>query len=298
MFNKVLIIGCGLLGSSVLRGIYNKKLSKTILVLEKSKKNISKIKKIKPNIKFIKNLDNQIGDVDLVIICTHMNEYKKIIYKLNKNLKSKCLITDVGSTKINVIKLKNKLLSKRLCWISSHPIAGSEVSGPEFGSKNLFLNKWCVIIKEKKNNPKKINLLKKFWKKLGSKVILMDANNHDKIFSITSHLPHLIAYNLIKTAQDSQKIQRKNLVKYSAGGLRDFSRIAASNEIMWRDIFFSNNSIIQAINLFTKNLNSFKKNIQSKNNKKLLSKLINSKKVRKQIVLLKQDVAKPDFGRE
>ena len=126
----------------------------------------------------------------------------------------------------------------------------------------------------------------------------MDANNHDKIFSITSHLPHLIAYNLIKTAQDSQKIQRKNLVKYSAGGLRDFSRIAASNEIMWRDIFFSNNSIIQAINLFTKNLNSFKKNIQSKNNKKLLSKLINSKKVRKQIVLLKQDVAKPDFGRE
>ena len=126
----------------------------------------------------------------------------------------------------------------------------------------------------------------------------MDANNHDKIFSITSHLPHLIAYNLIKTAQDSQKIQRKNLVKYSAGGLRDFSRIAASNEIMWRDIFFSNNSIIQAINLFTKNLNSFKKNIQSKNNKKLLSKLVNSKKVRKQIVLLKQDVAKPDFGRE
>ena len=111
-------------------------------------------------------------------------------------------------------------------------------------------------------------------------------------------MPHLIAYNLIKTAQDSQKIQRKNLVKYSAGGLRDFSRIAASNEIMWRDIFFSNNSIIQAINLFTKNLNSFKKNIQSKNNKKLLSKLISSKKVRKQIVLLKQDVAKPDFGRE
>ena len=115
MFNKVLIIGCGLLGSSVLRGIYNKKLSKTILVLEKSKKNISKIKKIKPNIKFIKNVDNQIGDVDLVIICTHMNEYKKIIYKLNKNLKSKCLITDVGSTKINVIKLrltKNELRIK------------------------------------------------------------------------------------------------------------------------------------------------------------------------------------------
>ena len=103
----------------------------------------------------------------------------------------------------------------------------------------MFLNKWCVIIKEKNQNPKKVNLLNKFWRKIGSKVVFMNPVNHDKIFSITSHLPHLIAYNLIKTAQDSQKIQRKNLIQYSAGGLRDFSRIAASNEIMWRDIFFN-----------------------------------------------------------
>ena len=298
MFDQISIIGCGLIGSSILRAVYAKKLSKTTLVFEKSKKNISKIKKIKSNIKFVKILNNQISDVDLVIICTPMSEYKKLIPKLNKNLKINCLITDVGSTKQNIVKLKNKILSKKLYWISSHPIAGSEVSGPEYGSKNLFLNKWCVIIKEKRKNSKKINLLKKFWKKLGSKVILMDSNNHDKIFSITSHLPHLIAYNLIKTAQDSQKIQRKNLIQYSAGGLRDFSRIAASNSIMWRDIFFSNDNIIKAINLFAKNLNSFKKIIQKKNNKKLLSRLANSKRVRKQIVQLKQDVAKPDFGRE
>ena len=298
MFNKLLIIGCGLIGSSILRAVYAKKLSKTTLVFEKSKKNISKIKKIKSNIKFVKILNNQISDVDLVIICTPMSEYKKLIPKLNKNLKINCLITDVGSTKQNIVKLKNKILNKKLNWISSHPIAGSEVSGPEYGSKNLFLNKWCVIIKEKRKISKKINLLKKFWKKIGSKVILMDSNNHDKIFSITSHLPHLIAYNLIKTAQDSQKIQRKNLIQYSAGGLRDFSRIAASNSIMWRDIFFSNDNIIKAINLFAKNLNSFKKIIQKKNNKKLLSRLANSKRVRKQIVQLKQDVAKPDFGRE
>ena len=298
MFNKVLIIGCGLIGSSILRAINSKKLSKKIFVLEKSKSNISKIKKIKSNCKFIKNINNKISDVDLVVICTPMSEYKKIIQKLNKSLKKNCLITDVGSTKQNIIKLKNKILSKKLHWISSHPIAGSEVSGPEYGNKNLFLNKWCVIIKEKKQNSKKINLLKKFWKKIGSKVVLMNSINHDKIFSITSHLPHLIAYNLIKTAQDSQKIQRKNLIQYSAGGLRDFSRIAASNEIMWRDIFFSNDNIIKAINLFTKNLNSFKKIIQNKNNKKLLSRLSNSKKVRAQIIQLKQDIAKPDFGRE
>ena len=298
MFKKVLIIGCGLIGSSILRAINSKKLSKKTFVLEKSKKNISKIKKIKSNCKFIKSINREISDVDLVIICTPMSQYKKIIQSLNKSLKAGCLITDVGSTKQNIIKLKNKILNKKLYWILSHPIAGSEVSGPEYGNKNLFLNKWCVIIKEKKQNSKKINLLKKFWKKNGSKVVLMNQVNHDKIFSITSHLPHLIAYNLIKTAQDSQKIQRKNLIQYSAGGLRDFSRIAASNEIMWRDIFFNNDNIIKAINLFTKNLNSFKKIIQNKNNKKLLSRLSNSKKVRTQIVQLKQDIAKPDFGRE
>jgi len=298
MFKKVLIIGCGLIGSSILRAINSKKLSKKTFVLEKSKKNISKIKKIKSNCKFIKSINSEISDVDLVIICTPMSEYKKIIQRLNKSLQTGCLITDVGSTKQNIIKLKNKILNKKLYWILSHPIAGSEVSGPEYGNKNLFLNKWCVIIKEKKQNSKKINLLKKFWKKIGSKVVLMNPVNHDKIFSITSHLPHLIAYNLIKTAQDSQKIQRKNLIQYSAGGLRDFSRIAASNEIMWRDIFFNNDNIIKAINLFTKNLNSFKKIIQNKNNKKLLSRLSNSKKVRTQIVQLKQDIAKPDFGRE
>ena len=126
----------------------------------------------------------------------------------------------------------------------------------------------------------------------------MNSEKHDKIFSITSHLPHLIAYNLVKSAQDFEKILKFNLIKYSAGGLRDFSRIAASNEIMWRDIFFNNDNIIKAINLFTKNLNSLKKIIRNKNNKKLLSRLSNSKKVRTQIVQLKQDVSKPDFGRE
>ena len=298
MFKKVLIIGCGLIGSSILRAIYSKKLSKKIYVLEKSKKNISKIKKIKSNCKFIKNINSEVSGVDLVILCTPMSQYKKIIEKLNKILKASCLITDVGSTKQNIIKLKNEILNKKLNWISSHPIAGSEVSGPQYGNKNLFMNKWCVIIKEKKQNSKKINLLNKFWKKIGSKVVFMNPNDHDKIFSITSHLPHLIAYNLIKTAQDSQKVQRKNLIKYSAGGLRDFSRIAASNEVMWRDIFFNNDNIIKAINLFTKNLNSFKKIIENKNDKKLLSRLSNSKKVRSQIIQLKQDVAKPDFGRE
>ena len=297
MFKKLLIVGCGLIGSSILRCCIDKSISKKIFVFEKSKKNITQIKKINSRITILKKLDKTLSDIDIVVISTPMSQYLKIIPNLNRFLGKKSIITDVGSTKQNVLNLKNKKLNKSLDWILSHPISGSEVSGPEFGSKNLFLNKWCIIIKDK--NTKKMKKVIRFWKKLGSKIILMDPKDHDKIFALTSHLPHLIAYNLIKTAQDFQKKQKKNIIKYSAGGLRDFSRIAASNEIMWRDIFFNNKkNMIDAINMFIKNLNSFKKNIKNLEDKNLIKKLINSKKVRKQIINLKQDIAKPDFGRE
>jgi len=134
---------------------------------------------------------------------------------------------------------------------------------------------------------------------MGSKTVLMSHNKHDKIFSITSHLPHLIAYNLVKTAQTFEKKQKHDLIKFSAGGLRDFSRIAASNEVMWRDIFFDNKTnVSKAINLFIKNLNEFKKDINSKNNKSIIKKLIQTKKVRSQIIKLKQDINLPNFGRD
>jgi len=297
MFKKILIVGCGLIGSSILRGSFSRKISKKILVFEKSKKNISKIKKINSKVIILKKLDKRISDIDLVILSTPMSQYEKIIPYLNKFLNKKSIITDVGSTKQNVLKLKNNKLNKSLDWILSHPISGSEVSGPEYGTKNLFLNKWCIIVKDK--NKKKVKKIIRFWKKLGSKVVIMDPIDHDKIFSLTSHLPHLIAYNLIKTAQDFQKKEKRNVIKFSAGGLRDFSRIAASNEVMWRDVFFNNKkNMVDAINMFIKNLNSFKKNIQNFEDKNLRKKLINSKKVRKMIINLKQDVSKPDFGRE
>ena len=297
MFNNILIVGCGLIGSSILRASLNKKASKNFFVYEKSKKNIREIKKINKKIIILKKLDNKISDMDFVIIATPMSQYERVIPHLNKYLSKKSLITDVGSTKGNISKIKKNSLSKSLDWIMSHPISGSEVSGPKYGSKSLFVNKWCIIFSDK--NKIKQKKLVNFWKKIGSKVIIMDEKVHDKIFSITSHLPHLIAYNLIKTAQDFQKNQKKDVIKFSAGGLRDFSRIAASNEIMWRDIFFNNkNNIVSAINLFIKNLKSFKKNIENLDDKTLRKKLVNSKKVRQQILNLKQDIAKPDFGRD
>ncbi len=295
---NILIIGCGLIGSSVLRAVHFQKLSKNIYIYEKSKKNISLIKKLNIECKVINKFKNIYINFDLVIFCTPMSQYLNIISKINKFLTSKTIVTDVGSTKELSFKNVKRKIKKNITWIPSHPIAGSEVSGAEYGDKNLFKNKWCVLIKEK--NIKKIHLsrLKSFWKKLGSKVIMMNSKEHDIVFSMTSHLPHLIAYNLVKTATDFEKGKKYNLIKYSAGGLRDFSRIAASNEIMWRDIFFSNQkNIIFAINLFIKNLNLFKNDIRVKNNNRIIKKLIDTKKVRKKIIQLKQDVNKPDFGR-
>ena len=298
MFKNILIIGCGMIGSSILRGAISQKLCKKAYVYEKNIKYQNQIKKINKKIILIKKLDKKINAMDLVIISTPMSEYKKIIIKLNKNLNNKTLITDVGSTRENVAKLIKKKLSKKLNWIMSHPISGSEASGPKYGSKNLFKNKWCILIKNNKNKFLE-NKLSWFWKKLGSKILFMQEQEHDKVFAVTSHLPHLVAYNLIKTAQDFQKNHKKNIIRYSAGGLRDFSRIAASNEIMWRDIFFNNSkNISKIIDLFIRNLMNFKIDINKRRNSLLLDKLKKSKKVRKQILLLKQDISKPDFGRE
>ena len=299
MFSNILIVGCGLIGSSILRGSLSKKISKNIYVFEKSKKNISLIKKIDKKIKFLNKIDHKVSNMDLIVLSTHMSQYKNLIKKLLRHISSKNLITDTGSTKRNIENLINKNKKLKKIFIPSHPIAGSEVSGPEFGDKNLFKDKWCIILKGNDKSKKNQKKIVKFWKKLGSKIIFMNSIDHDKIFSITSHLPHLIAYNLVKTAIDFQKKNKKSIIKYSAGGLRDFSRTAASNEIMWRDIFFENkDNIIDSINIFIRNLKNFKKLIKNQNNKNILKILKNSKKIRKQIINLKQDVPKPNFGRD
>ena len=295
---NILIIGCGLIGSSILRAIAHKKITKKIFVYEKSKSNILKIKKLKLPCEVIYDFKKIIPNLDLIIFCTPLSEYAKIITKINKYLLPKTIITDVGSSKEKSLEIIRKILKRGISWTSSHPIAGSEVSGPENGAKDLFFGKWCILIKEKKTNQKHLEILNKFWKKIGSSVVFMDSKKHDTVFSMTSHLPHLIAYNLVKTATDFEKKQRYELIKFSAGGLRDFSRIAASNEIMWRDVFFNNQkNILKVIDLFIKNLSLFKKDIQSKNDKSIIKKLVDTKKVRKKIIKLKHDVDKPDFGR-
>ncbi|MBD1157572.1 prephenate dehydrogenase, partial [Pelagibacterales bacterium SAG-MED20] len=179
--------------SSLLRRIHKKKITKKIYIYEKSKSNVSKIKKLKLPGTIVNNLKDSVIKSDLIILCTPMSEYKNIILKMNNFLSTKTIITDVGSSKLQSSKVIKKFLRKDVFWISSHPITGSEVSGPEYGKEDLFENKWCVLIKEKNTHQDHLIYLSKFWKKIGSKVVSMTSKKHDKIFSITSHLPHLIA---------------------------------------------------------------------------------------------------------
>ena len=299
MFKKVCIIGCGLIGSSIARGIKKNKLATKIVSSNRSNNTNKKVIRLKIVNEASSDTKKIVKGSDLIIIASPLSGYKNIILKIKSFLKNGAILTDVGSVKKNAISLIEKNIPKNVSWISSHPIAGTEESGPESGFSELFKNRWCILTPCKKSKRKDVKLLEKFWKKLGSKVDVMDAKKHDYVLSITSHIPHLIAYNIVNTTLKIKKNKNRDIVKYSAGGLRDFTRIAASNPIMWRDIFIQNReNTSKMIDKFMQNLKDLKKAIKGKNEKKLEKIFIETKKIRKEIIKAGQDISKPDFGRK
>ena len=299
MFKKVCIIGCGLIGSSIARGIKKNKLATKVVSSNRSNSTNKKVIRLKIVNEASSDTRKIVKGSDLVIIASPLSSYKNIILKIKSSLKNGAILTDVGSVKKNIISLIEKNIPKNVSWISSHPIAGTEESGPESGFSELFKNRWCILTPSKKSKSKDVKLLEKFWQKLGSKVDVMNAKQHDYILSITSHMPHLIAYNIVNTTLKIKKKKDRNIVKYSAGGLRDFTRIAASNPIMWRDIFIQNReNTSKMIDKFIESLKDLKKAIKSKNEKKLEKIFTETKKIRKEIIKAGQDIGKPDFGRK
>ena len=236
---------------------------------------------------------------DLIVIATPLSSYEDVILKIKNSIKNGSILTDVGSVKENIISLVEKNIPANVSWISSHPIAGTEESGPEAGFSELFKNRWCILTPSKKAKDEDIKILENFWKKIGSRVDIMEAKQHDYILSITSHMPHLIAYNIVNTTLRIQDKKEPEVVKYSAGGLRDFTRIAASNPIMWRDVFLHNKkNTSQMIDNFIENLKDLKNAIENEDKKKLEEIFTKTKKIRQEIVKAGQDVGKPDFGRK
>ena len=299
MFKKVCIIGCGLIGSSIARAIKKNNLSTKIVSSNRSDTTNKKV--IKLNIVNDSSSDTKkmVEESDLIIIATPLSSYKSLIFKIKNSLKNGAILTDVGSVKEKAISLIEKNIPKNVSWISSHPIAGTEESGPEAGFSELFKDRWCIITPSSQAKKRDIKLLRNFWKKIGSRVDIMDAKQHDYILSITSHIPHLIAYNIVNMTLDINKKKKQEIVKYSAGGLRDFTRIADSNPIMWRDIFIQNRkNASMMIDKFIENLRDLKKAIKNKIEKKLEKIFTKTKKIRKEIVKAGQDIGKANFGRK
>ena len=298
MFKKICIIGCGLIGSSLARAIKKYNLSEKIVSSNRSDIVNKKVLELKMVNDSSSDTQKMAKDSDLIIIATPLSSYENVILKIKNSLKSGTILTDVGSVKERVISLVEKAIPKNVSWIPSHPIAGTEESGPEAGFSELFKNRWCILTPSKKAKEKDIDTLKSFWKKIGSKVDIMDAKQHDYILSITSHIPHLVAYNIVNTSINIQEEKQSAIIKYSAGGLRDFTRIAASNPIMWRDIFIQNKTnTSKEIEKFIANLEDLKNAIENEDGKKLEEIFIKTKKIRKEIIKAGQDVSKPDFGR-
>jgi len=300
MFEKITIIGCGLIGSSILRNINNNKISKSVTVFDNSKDVIEIIKKENLCSNIAKDVQSAVKDSDLVIFAIPLSSYKEVLLSAKDSFKNDALITDTGSVKKEVNKIFENLNLTSISWIASHPIAGTEESGPSAGFKDLFKNRWTIICDSKNPNKKdKIGKLKKFWEFLGSKVKIMSIDDHDHILALTSHLPHAVAYNIVKTAINTDEKFKDEIIKYSAGGLRDFTRIASSDPLMWRDIFIDNSdNIIKILDEFSNNINDFKKAITEKNGDKLLKIFASTKNVRKEIIKAGQDVETPDFGRK
>jgi len=297
MFNKISIIGCGLIGSSILRAVVEKKLASKISAYDKSSKATDYLKK-NFLIEVCNNISNVVKDSDLVIIASPLSSYKEILLSIQSNLKENVILTDTGSAKKEVNKIISNLNLKNVNWIASHPIAGTEYSGPEAGFATLFNNRWCILSADNKASKDKINELEKFWSNLGSKVKSMSFEDHDYILSLTSHLPHAVAYSIVKTAINNEDKFKDDVIQYSAGGLRDFTRIAASDPLMWKDIFIDNSdNILKVLDNYSKNLEEIKNAIKNKDSKKLLEIFSSTKKIRKEIIKAGQDTDKPGFGR-
>tara|TARA_B100000586_G_C20098033_1_gene423452 strand:+ start:671 stop:1549 length:879 start_codon:yes stop_codon:yes gene_type:complete len=290
IFKQTTLIGIGLIGSSIARALKKKKLSKSICIFSRKQKTINIAKKLKLGNFYTTNLKKSVKNSDLIIICTPISAYEIILKKISNFIMPGAILSDVGSVKYSVVKIFSKFQNKGFNIIPSHPIAGTEKSGPESGSTDLFKQRWCVLTPTGNYNKNSLNKVKKMWINLGSKILIMNPENHDKVLALTSHMPHLISYSIVSSALNINPKEKSRVIKFSAGGFRDFTRIASSDPTMWKDIFLNNKkNLLRTVKEFEKSLNLIKSYVKSNNEKKLFDIFVQTKKIRKLIEKEKQN---------
>ena len=290
LFKQTTLIGIGLIGSSIARAIKKKNLSRKICIFSRSQKTINKAKKLKLGNIYTTHLKQSVKNSDLVILCTPLSTYETILKKISNNIMPNAILSDVGSVKLSVDKIFSKFLNKGFHIIPAHPIAGTEKSGPEAGFAELFVRRWCVLTPSSNYDKKSLNKIQKLWINLGSKTLIMKPENHDKILALTSHMPHLISYSIVLSVLNINAKEKSKVIKFSAGGFRDFTRIASSDAIMWKDIFLNNKkNLLKTVKEFEKSLNLIKNLVKTDKSKKLLNIFSKTKQIRKLIEKENQD---------
>ena len=298
MFEKLALIGIGLIGSSIARATRLKGLAKTIAISTRRQETLDEARALGLGDSYTLDPAEAVAHADLVILCIPVQSYGPVMQQIGPYLQSGAILSDVGSVKDHVFKQMQPHTPKGVHLIPGHPIAGTEYSGPAAGFPELFINRWCVLTPGKDVPAEAVARLTAFWSALGSNVELMEPTHHDMVLAITSHIPHLVAYNIVGTVADLEQDTQSEVIKFSASGFRDFTRIAASDPVMWRDVFLTNrDAVLEMLGRFLEDLSKLQRMVRVGDGAGLEDLFTRTRKIRRSIITAGQETAAPDFGR-
>lgn len=299
IYERIALIGIGLIGSSLARVIRREGLAKHIVVSTRSAGTLQRARELDLGDSYFTDAGEAVKDADLVIVSVPVGSSGAVAEQIAPYLKPGAVVTDAGSTKRSVIEQMQPHIPEGVHFIPAHPIAGTEKSGPDAGFAELFEGRWWIVTPPAGTDEAQIEKLTRFWEACGSKVDRMDAEHHDLVLAIVSHLPHLIAYNIVGTADDLELMKKSEVIKYSASGFRDFTRLAASDPTMWRDVCLHNkDAILEMLARFSEDLAALQRLIRWGDGEGLFNLFTRTRAIRKSIVEAGQDVDVPDFGRQ
>jgi len=299
IFKRLCLIGIGLIGSSIAIRARRDGLAETIIVSTRSKETLDRAQALNLGDEFTDSVEEAVQGADCVVLCVPVGAFASIGERIAPHLADGCIVTDVGSVKRSVIEQLKPHLSDRVHLVPGHPIAGTEYSGPDAGFSTLFDDRWCLLTPEEGTDPEAVEKLSNFWKALGSETDVMDPDHHDRVLAVTSHIPHLIAYNIVGTASDLEEITESEVIKFSASGFRDFTRIAASDPVMWRDVFLHNKeAVLEMLGRFSEDLSRLQRAVRWGDGDLLYEHFTKTRDIRRGIIEAGQETDLPNFGRD
>ncbi|GAA4120745.1 prephenate/arogenate dehydrogenase family protein [Aminobacter aganoensis] len=299
LFDKIALVGIGLIGSSLARVIRREGIARHIAISTRSAATLARAEELGLGDSYSTDAKVAVKDADLVIVSVPVGSSGAVAIDMAPALKPGAILTDVGSTKASVIAQMAPHVPEGVHFIPGHPLAGTEKSGPDAGFAELFENRWCIFTPLPDTDPVALEKLSEFWRRCGSNIDTMDPEHHDMTLAIVSHLPHIIAYNIVGTADDLESVTKSEVIKYSASGFRDFTRLAASDPTMWRDVCLHNkDAILEMLARFSEDLASLQRAIRWGDGDKLFEMFTRTRAIRRSIIDAGQEVDVPNFGRE